>query len=307
MKRSCRPTPERLIELCGDRPSAAGSLALRSEPLPKRFRRGTHRIADPGETLARVRPHDGPHGDHPARQHYRPRPHRHPGRNRGAAEFALGFGVARQGPRSAAGDGLGVDGSLRRLSRRRDRALSATPPIAISRRSETVVDPDTLCAGTAALRCQRRRSRGSRATICFSASLAGSRPKSCIPTTRGEPGRIFSRRIERPRFRQSPGRGDQRGALRARRARCRRAVGRPADPNARRAARSTSPPSTTRIAARFSRKYEAAGIAVRVWHVTTDIGIAAFLCEIRDPSRRRPAAAAPLSWLRLPRRSSGLR
>src|ERR1700726_4554412 len=27
------------------------------QPLPKRFRRGTHRTADPGETLARVRPH----------------------------------------------------------------------------------------------------------------------------------------------------------------------------------------------------------------------------------------------------------
>src|SRR5215470_7101563 len=31
-------------------------------------------------------------------------------------------------------------------------------------------------------------------------------------------------------------------------------------------------------------KYEAAGIIVRVWHVTTDVGIAAFLCDIRDPS-----------------------
>lgn len=29
-------------------------------------------------------------------------------------------------------------------------------------------------------------------------------------------------------------------------------------------------------------KYEAAGIAVRVWNATTDLGIAAFLCEIRD-------------------------
>jgi YcaO-like protein with predicted kinase domain len=29
-------------------------------------------------------------------------------------------------------------------------------------------------------------------------------------------------------------------------------------------------------------KYEAAGIGVRVWDITTDIGIAAFLCEIRD-------------------------
>src|SRR4051812_99826 len=31
-------------------------------------------------------------------------------------------------------------------------------------------------------------------------------------------------------------------------------------------------------------KYEAAGIDVRLWDITTDIGIAAFLCEIRDPS-----------------------
>jgi ribosomal protein S12 methylthiotransferase accessory factor len=35
-------------------------------------------------------------------------------------------------------------------------------------------------------------------------------------------------------------------------------------------------------------KYEAAGIAVRVWNVTTDIGIAAFLCDIRDPSPGDP-------------------
>jgi len=35
-------------------------------------------------------------------------------------------------------------------------------------------------------------------------------------------------------------------------------------------------------------KYEAAEIAVRVWDVTTDIGIAAFLCEIRDLSAGDP-------------------
>jgi YcaO-like protein with predicted kinase domain len=35
-------------------------------------------------------------------------------------------------------------------------------------------------------------------------------------------------------------------------------------------------------------KYEAARIAVRVWDVTTDIGIAAFLCEIRDLSAGDP-------------------
>jgi ribosomal protein S12 methylthiotransferase accessory factor len=36
-------------------------------------------------------------------------------------------------------------------------------------------------------------------------------------------------------------------------------------------------------------RYEAAGVAVRVWHVTTDIGIAAFVCEIRDQSAADPS------------------
>jgi ribosomal protein S12 methylthiotransferase accessory factor len=35
-------------------------------------------------------------------------------------------------------------------------------------------------------------------------------------------------------------------------------------------------------------KYDEAGIAVRLWNVTTDIGIAAFLCDIRDPSTDQP-------------------
>ena len=35
-------------------------------------------------------------------------------------------------------------------------------------------------------------------------------------------------------------------------------------------------------------KYEKAGIAVRLWDVTTDIGIAAFLCDIRDPADGDP-------------------
>jgi ribosomal protein S12 methylthiotransferase accessory factor len=35
-------------------------------------------------------------------------------------------------------------------------------------------------------------------------------------------------------------------------------------------------------------RYEAAGIAIRVWDATTDIGIAAFLCEIRDLSAGDP-------------------
>ena len=35
-------------------------------------------------------------------------------------------------------------------------------------------------------------------------------------------------------------------------------------------------------------KYERAGIAVRLWNVTTEIGIAAFLCDIRDPGNDEP-------------------
>jgi YcaO-like protein with predicted kinase domain len=35
-------------------------------------------------------------------------------------------------------------------------------------------------------------------------------------------------------------------------------------------------------------KYDKAGIAVRLWNVTTDIGIATFLCDIRDPSTGEP-------------------
>jgi YcaO-like protein with predicted kinase domain len=35
-------------------------------------------------------------------------------------------------------------------------------------------------------------------------------------------------------------------------------------------------------------KYDRAGIDVRIWNVTTDIGIAAFLCDIRDPSADEP-------------------
>jgi YcaO-like protein with predicted kinase domain len=35
-------------------------------------------------------------------------------------------------------------------------------------------------------------------------------------------------------------------------------------------------------------KYDKAGIAVRVWNVTSDLGIAAFLCDIRDPSPGEP-------------------
>lgn len=35
-------------------------------------------------------------------------------------------------------------------------------------------------------------------------------------------------------------------------------------------------------------RYAAAGIVVRIWNVTTDVGIAAFLCDIRDPAPGDP-------------------
>src|SRR5205823_1572281 len=36
-------------------------------------------------------------------------------------------------------------------------------------------------------------------------------------------------------------------------------------------------------------KFHEAGIAVRLWDVTTDVGIAAFLCDIRDESEADPS------------------
>src|SRR5437899_351616 len=117
------------------------------EPLPKRFWQGTHRTADPGETLARVRPHAARMGITRL------------GNITGLDRIGIPVAVAvRPNSRSVSvsqGKGLGLPqamasalmeacegfhaeevGPVRRLSYRR---LAA---------NETVVDPAGLCAGS---------------------------------------------------------------------------------------------------------------------------------------------------------------
>ena len=92
------------------------------------------------------------------------------------------------------------------------------------------------------------------------------------------------------------------GDLRTGRARCRRVVGRPADPR-RAAAPSISPRSTMPIAAALLEKYDEAGIDVRA--VEHHDRYRHRRVSLRDPrtAAGEPAAAAPLSRLRLPCRS----
>jgi len=62
-----------------------------------------------------------------------------------------------------------------------------------------------------------------------------------------------------------------------------------AKPVQQRAARTLGPASVDDPDCRaLLARYEKAGMAVRVWNVTTDFGIAAFLCEIRDPAPGDP-------------------
>jgi ribosomal protein S12 methylthiotransferase accessory factor len=56
---------------------------------------------------------------------------------------------------------------------------------------------------------------------------------------------------------------------------------------------------------RALEKYDRARIDVRVWNVTTDVGIAAFLLRYPRPVRRRAAPAAELPRCGLPSRSDG--
>ena len=84
-----------------------------STPLVKSFRQGTHRVATPVETLARVRPQMARMGITRL------------GNITGLDRIGIPVAIAvRPNSRSAAGDGFGVDGSQRGLSRRGDRALS---------------------------------------------------------------------------------------------------------------------------------------------------------------------------------------
>jgi len=261
-----------------------------NERLPKRFRRGTHRLATPSETLARVRPLAARMGITRL------------GNITGLDRIGIPVAVAvRPNSRSVSvsqGKGLDLPQAMAsalmeacegfhaeeigavRIAAYRDLALSVT-----------VVDPAALCAGT--------RKFDAAHSISWVEGNDLLREEPCwVPAeivhtdyTLPQPDDYF--------LAGSNGLASGNHPTEAITAALYELVERDAvalwiaRPLRRRSAcaldlASVDDPDCGALLAR----YEAAGIGVRVWHVTTDIGLATFLCEIRDLSAgdpRRPS------------------
>jgi YcaO-like protein with predicted kinase domain len=256
------------------------------QPLPKRFRRGTHRTAAPEETLARVRPHMGRMGitrlgnvtglDHigiPVAIAVRP--------NSRSVSVSQGKGLelpqAMASALMEACEGFHAEeiGPCRHASYRE---LAKTG---------NVVDPATLCAGG--------RPFDAAAPIAWVEGYDLLRREPCwLPAeivhtdyTVQQPDGYF--------LAGSNGLASGNHPVEAVSAALYELVERDAvalwiaRPLRRRAGclldlASVDDPDCRALLA----KYAAAEIAVRVWNVTTDIGVAAFLCEIRDLSAGDP-------------------
>ena len=257
-----------------------------NERLPKRYRRGTHRLATPSETLARVRPLAARMGITRL------------GNITGLDRIGIPVAVAvRPNSRSVSvsqGKGLDLPQAMAsalmeacegfhaedvgpvRVAPYRDFALSAT-----------VVDPATLCAGV--------RKFDATATTSWIEGYDLLRKEPCwVPAeivhtdyTLPKPDGFF--------LSGSNGLASGNHLIEAINAALYELVERDAvalwiaQPLHRRAScaldlASVDDPDCRELLAR----YEAAEIAVRVWKVTTDIGIAAFLCEISDRSAGDP-------------------
>jgi YcaO-like protein with predicted kinase domain len=256
------------------------------QPQPKRFRRGTHRTADPGETLARVRPLMARMGITRL------------GNITGLDRIGIPVAIAvRPNSRSVSvsqGKGLELPQAMasalmeacegfhaeeigpRRHSTYRDLAVS-----------ETVVNPDKLCSAG--------RPFDPSAEITWIEGYDLLQREPCwVPAeivhtdyTVEHPDGFF--------LAGSNGLASGNHLVEAINAAIYELVERdavalwvaqPIQLRARWALDLTSidEPDCRELLAR----YEAADIAVRVWNVTSDIGIAAFLCEIRDLSLRAP-------------------
>ena len=190
----------------------------------------------------------------------------------------------RFGP--GAGDGLGADGGVRGFSRRGDRRVARSRLSRISPRIETVVDPAAAVPATGRPfdpGGDDRLDRGYdllRREACWV-------PAEIVHTDyTGEPDGFFLAGSNGLASGNHLVEAVDRRALRADRARRGRVV---AGRRIRRKRRrrldlaSVDDPDCRRLA----RQYEAAGIDVRVWNATTDIGIAGLF--LPDP---RPAGAA---------------
>jgi YcaO-like protein with predicted kinase domain len=261
-----------------------------NERLPKRFRRGTHRLADPAETLARVRPLAERMGITRL------------GNITGLDRIGIPVAIAvRPNSRSvsvAQGKGLDLPQAMASALMEACETFHAEQVDGLRMgayrdlsRSAIVVDPETLCAGT--------RNFDSAAVIAWAEGYDLLRRESCWV-----PGEIVHTdyTLLRPDgyfLAGSNGLASGNHLAEAVSAALYELVERDAvalwiaQPLRRRAScaldlASVDDPDCRALLAR----YEAAGIAVRVWNVTTDIAIAAFLCEIRDLSPgdpRRPS------------------
>jgi YcaO-like protein with predicted kinase domain len=261
-----------------------------NERLLKRFRRGTHRLAAPSDTLARVRPLAARMGITRL------------GNITGLDRIGIPVAVAvRPNSRSVAvsqGKGLDLPQAMASALMEACEGFHAEDVGAVGvaayrdlARSATVVDPAALCAGT------RKFDAGAAVSWVEGNDLLREEP--CWV-----PAEIVHTDYTLPRpdgyfLAGSNGLASGNHLIEAINAALYELVERDAvalwiaQPLRRRAAcaldlSSVDDPDCRALLSR----YEAAEIAVRVWNVTTDIGIAAFLCEIRDISAgdpRRPS------------------
>jgi YcaO-like protein with predicted kinase domain len=257
-----------------------------NERLPKRFRRGTHRLATPSETLARVRPLAARMGITRL------------GNITGLDRIGIPVAVAvRPNSRSVSvsqGKGLDLPQAMASALMEACEGFHAEEIDAVRvaaycdlARSETVVDPAALCAGTTK----------------FDADVAISWVKG-NDLLREEPCWVPAEVVHTDYTLLQPdgyflagsnGLASGNHLTEAIDAALYELVERDAvalwiaQPLRRRAAcaldlASVDDPDCRALLSR----YEAAGVAVRVWNVTTDVGIASFLCEIRDLSAGDP-------------------
>jgi ribosomal protein S12 methylthiotransferase accessory factor len=256
--------------------------------LPKRFRRGTHRLATPEETLARVRPHAARMGitrlgnitgldriGIPVAVAVRP--------NSRSVSVAQGKGLERPQAMASAlmeaceGFHAEVIGPTRRATYR---DLAA---------HETVADATTLCAGA--------RPFDPIAAIDWTEGYDLLRREACWV-----PAEIVHTDYARPQpegyfLAGSNGLASGNHRVEALNAALYELAERDAlavwmaRPLRQRAGRLLDLASIDDPDCRvLLERYAAAAIAVRVWDITTDLAIAAFLCEIRDAAAGDPEA-----------------
>ena len=276
------------------------------EPLPKRFRRGTHRLAVPGETLAKVRPFAARMGITRL------------GNITGLDRIGIPVAVAvRPNSRSVSvsqGKGLELSQAMASALMEACEGFHAEEvgpllrvPYRDLSRSQIVVDPATLCAGI--------RHFDAAAAIGWVQGYDLLCGEPCWV-----PAEIVHTDYTLPRpdgyfLAGSNGLASGNHLTEAINAALYELVERDAvalwiaRPVRRRASCALDLASVHDPDCRaLLDRYEAAEIAVRVWNVTTNVGIAAFLCEIRDLSAgdpQRPTsftdrAAMPIGRLRWP-------